>query len=99
MKTKSVLLLPAQRKILEAVGYQIRMVRQRRKIQVNLVAERANISRQTVWAIEKGSPSVSIGAYVKVLNALGFQKDLLKICADDPLGRELQDIRDNKYRR
>lgn len=99
MKKKSVLLFPSQERILEKVGYQIRMARQRRKISVNLVAERANISRQTVWAIEKGSPSVSIGAYMKVLNAIGFQNDLLKICADDPLGRELQDMRDDKYRR
>lgn len=92
-------LLPKQKKILETMGYQIRMVRQRRKLSVNLVAERAGISRQTVWAIEKGSPSVSMGAYLKVLHALGFDKDLLKICADDPIGRLLQDERDDRYGR
>ncbi len=99
MKRKSVLLFPSEQKILETMGYQIRMARQRRKISVNLCAERANVSRQTVWAVEKGSPSVSIGAYEKVLHAIGFNQDLLKICADDPLGRELQDMRDDKYRR
>ena len=36
---------------------------------------------------------------LKVLHAVGFDKDLLKICADDPLGRLLQDERDNKYAR
>ena len=94
---RGAVLLPQQEKMLEQVGYQIRMVRQRRKISVNLVAERAGVSRQSVWAVERGNASVSIGIYLKVLHAIGFDKDLLKICADDPLGRFLQDERDNKY--
>jgi transcriptional regulator with XRE-family HTH domain len=81
------------------MGYQIRMVRQRRKLSVNLIAERAGVSRQSVWAVEKGSPSVVMGTYLKVLHAVGFDKDLLKVCADDPLGKFLQDQRDDKYNR
>ena len=96
---RGAVLLPQQEKILEQVGYQIRMVRQRRKISVNLVAERAGVSRRSVWAVERGNPSVSIGIYLKVLHAVGFDKDFLKICADDPLGRLLQDERDDKYKR
>lgn len=94
---RSPVLLPQQIRTLEQMGYQIRMARQRRKLSVNLVAERAGVSRQSVWAVEKGSPSVVMGTYMKVLHAIGFDKDLLKICADDPLGRLLQDERDNKY--
>ncbi|MCH4032495.1 MAG: helix-turn-helix domain-containing protein [Lachnospiraceae bacterium] len=90
-------LLPKQKDILKQMGYQIRMVRQRRRLTVNLVAERAGVSRQSVWAVEKGSPSVVMGTYVKVLHAVGFDKDLLKVCADDPLGRLLQDEQDDKY--
>lgn len=96
---RSPVLLPQQKKILEQMGYQIRMVRQRRKLSVNLVAERAGVSRQSVWAVEKGLPSVVMGTYVKVLHAVGFDKDLLKICADDPVGRLLQDERDDRYKR
>lgn len=96
---RGAVLLPQQEKILEQVGYQIRMVRQRRKISVNLVAERAGVSRRSVWAVERGNPSVSIGIYLKVLHAVGFDKDFLKICAEDPLGRLLQDERDDKYKR
>ncbi len=92
-------LLPKQKDILKQMGYQIRMVRQRRKLSVNLVAERAGVSRQSVWAVEKGSPSVVMGTYLKVLHAVGFDKDLLKVCADDPLGKFLQDQRDDKYNR
>ena len=63
------------------------------------IAERAGVSRQSVWAVEKGSPSVVMGTYLKVLHAVGFDKDLLKVCADDPLGKFLQDQRDDKYKR
>ena len=43
-------------------------------------------------SIEKGEPSVSLGNYAQVLVALGMEKDLLKIAADDELGRTLQDL-------
>lgn len=41
--------------------------------------------------IEKGSPTVSMGAYAQVLFTLGMQQDLLKLAADDVVGRRLQD--------
>ena len=41
---------------------------------------------------EKGSPSVSMGAYVQVLLAIGMADDILLIAKDDILGRKLQDL-------
>jgi len=81
-----------QKKIMEKVGEQIHMARLRRKLPVDLVAERADISRATLWKIEKGNPSVAIGSYLKVLNALGLQEDMEQIAADDEMGRTLQDM-------
>lgn len=81
-----------QKKIMEQVGEQIHMARLRRKLPVDLVAERADISRATLWKIEKGNPSVAIGSYLKVLNALGLQEDMEQIAADDEMGRTLQDM-------
>ena len=93
MGRKSVTLLPGSQSILETMGEQIKMARLRRRISTELVAKRAGISRATLWAVEKGSPSVSIGTYAAVLHSLnGMDKDLLLVAKDDELGRKLQDL-------
>jgi len=55
------------------------------------VAERANIGKSTLWRIENGDPGVAIGNYYQVLIALGLDKDILQLAADDELGRKIQD--------
>ena len=93
MGKKSITLLPQTKLILETLGEQIKLARLRRKLSTELVAERACISRATLWAVEKGSPSVSIGIYAAVLQSLnGMDKDLLLVAKDDELGRKLQDL-------
>ena len=93
MGKKSVVLMPGTQEILETMGEQIKMARLRRRISAELVAERAGISRATLWAVEKGSPSVSVGIYAAVLHALnGMDKELLLVARDDELGRKLQDL-------
>lgn len=96
---KKILLVPKTIRILETVGGQIRLARLRRKLSVALVAERAGVSRQTVWKVEKGSASVAIGIYAKVLAAIGLQEDLLLIAKDDELGHILQDAALDRYKR
>ncbi len=93
MERRSIIVMPATQKVLAQMGEQIKLARLRRKISAKLAAERAGISRATLWNIEKGSPSVTIGAYAAVLHALnGLEGDLLLIARDDELGRTLQDI-------
>jgi len=93
MGKKTVVLLPKTSKILEQMGEQIRLARMRRKLSVALVAERAGISRASVWSVEKGSSAVAIGIYAAVLHAInGMDTDLLKVAADDELGQKLRDI-------
>lgn len=91
MKTKPIL-LPSLEKLLTEFGENIKLARLRRKLNAEQVAERANIARSTLWLVEKGSPSVAIGTYAQVLLVLGLEKDILKIAADDKLGRKLQDV-------
>lgn len=92
MPKKTVRLMPRSLEILETMGNQIRLARLRRDYSVELIAERARVSRTTVWAIEKGSPSVSMGAYAAVLHAInGLDTELLNVAKEDRLGRLLQD--------
>lgn len=93
MGKKKAIIMPDTQKILETMGEQIKRARLRRKIPADLVAERAGVSRATVWSIEKGSPSVSMGMYAAVLHALqGMDRDLLLIAKDDELGRKLEEL-------
>lgn len=86
-------LAPATITILEQLGEQIRLARLRRDLTTELIAERAGISRATLWKIESGDPGVSMGSYAAVLHALnGLDKDLLLVAQDDQLGRQLQDL-------
>ncbi len=88
----SVKLLPKLDRILIQLGENIKLARLRRKLSAEQVSERAGISRTTLSSIEKGGAGVNIGAFVRVLNVLGLEQDLLKVANDDILGRKLQDI-------
>jgi len=92
MKKKKVRLFPKHQKILDQLGENIKLARKRRKLTTIQVSERANFHRTTLYQIEKGSASVSIGAYFNVLRVLGLQNDFLKLAADDIFGQKLQDL-------
>jgi transcriptional regulator with XRE-family HTH domain len=91
MTKRTTILLPKAQKSLSEVGENIKLARLRRKFSSEQVAERANISRPTLVAIENGSPNVSVGSYLKVLFVLGLENDFFNIGKDDILGRRLQD--------
>lgn len=93
MGKKAVTVLPSTEKILTTMGEQIRLARLRRQLSAELVAERAGISRATLWSVEKGSPSVAIGIYAAVLHALNnMDTDLLLVAKDDVFGKKMQDL-------
>ena len=73
---------------MKIVGEQIKLARLRRNLSVAQVAERATCSPLTVARIEKGTPTVAIGIYLRVLYALQLEDDILLIA----LGRQLQDL-------
>lgn len=92
MNTKKQTVFPKYNLVLEKMGENIKIARKRRKLTTTQVAERAAISRSTLYQIESGNPSVAMGAYFNVLRVLGLQHDFLKLAADDELGRRLQDL-------
>lgn len=64
---------------LKNMGENIRMARISRGFSVSLLSEQAGVSRKLLYQIEKGLPSVSVGAILSVLVELGLEKDLNKI--------------------
>ena len=85
------LLLPKYARILASVGENVRLARLRRRLSAAQVAERADISRSTLYLVEKGDPGVSLGNLLRVFTVLGLEGDFLSLALDDPLGRKLQD--------
>ena len=63
---------PAARRALRKLGEDIRDARLRRKLPMEIVAQRAATSRPTIARIEQGNPSVSIGIVAAVLQALNL---------------------------
>ena len=77
---------------MKIVGEQIKLARLRRNLSRAQVAELAMCSELTEARVEKGSPTVAIGIYLRVLYALQLEDDILFIAKEDKLGKELQDI-------
>lgn len=86
-------IVPSTEQILKTMGEQIKLARLRRDLSAELVAERAGISRASLWKVESGNPAVAIGIYAAVLHALGnMDKDLALVAKDDEMGRQMQDL-------
>lgn len=83
---------PSEQRLLEAFGERLRLARKRRRLSMQAVATRAGVTRQTLYNVENGDPSVTLGTYVRVLAVMGLDRDIERLAADDPLGRRLQDL-------
>lgn len=93
MKKAAYNIVPATENILKTMGEQIKLARLRRDLSAELVAERAGISRASLWKVESGNPAVAIGIYAAVLLALGnMDRDLALVAKDDEMGRQMQDL-------
>ena len=90
-KRNKVAIMPETEKKLALMGEQIKLARMRRKYPVQMIADRAGISRGTLWKVEKGDPGVAIGIYAKVLKAIGLGDDITLLARDDELGHIIQD--------
>jgi len=85
-------ILPRLARLIANLGDNIRKARLRRAHSLETVAERAGITRKTLYRVERGDPAVAFGIYARVLQALRLDNDLASIAADDVLGRKLQDL-------
>lgn len=92
MALKKHIVFPKQQKLLELFGENLKLARKRRNLTSLQVAERAGIDRGTLREVERGNPSVSLGAYFNVLRVYNLHEEILKVASDDPTGRKLQDL-------
>lgn len=92
MSKKTHLPIPVQ-KGLRRLGKNISDARRRRRIGMALMSERSGFSRVTLSKIEKGDPSVSMGAYASALFILGMSDHLERVAdaSYDIVGRELEE--------
>ena len=90
---KKVTILPKEARILKQLGENIKLARMRRKLTAEMLAERANIGRSTLWSLETGKSNTSLHTLLKVLSVLGMEKDLGGLAIHDELGRKLEDAK------
>ena len=88
--TKSSMPLPVERALV-AAGDDLALARRRRGLSTSSMAERAGISKKTLYRLEQGDPGVSWGAVVRVLNILNLLPELNKALntTNDALGLAL----------
>ncbi len=92
MPRKPPIVFPQEQRLLSALGERLRLARKRRRLSNAVVAQRAGISRTTLYKVEAGDPGATLGSYVRVLAVLGLEGDLDQLGADDRVGRKLQDL-------
>jgi transcriptional regulator with XRE-family HTH domain len=84
--------LPSSVKLsLEQLGSQIRRARVRRSITAADLAKRCILTLPTLRKVERGDPSVSLGALMAVLWALGLEDRLGSLLERDPIGEALEE--------
>ncbi len=96
MKSHATKTLPrAARQALAKLGADIAVARKKRRISTISMAERAFISRGTLYKVERGEPTVSMGIYATVLSILGLVDGLGNTAdrRDDMLGLDIDEDR------
>ena len=81
MPATAPLLPPEQVELLALLGGRLREARKQQQVSAAAAAEAAGMSRVTLHRIERGEPSVTIGAWLAVASALGLRFGLA-----DPAG-------------
>jgi transcriptional regulator with XRE-family HTH domain len=68
---------PVDQRRLALLGERIRTARKRQRVTAVAAAQAAGISRVTLHRIERGEPTVAVGAWMAVATALGLTFELL----------------------
>jgi DNA-binding XRE family transcriptional regulator len=73
MRSSVLDVLPTKvRRSLAKFGGDIAIARRKRNLSVMMMSERLGVAKSTYFRVEKGDPTVSVGAYAMALFTLGF---------------------------
>jgi transcriptional regulator with XRE-family HTH domain len=91
MKVPSSLPLPV-RSTLTRLGRDVALARRKRRISTTDMAARLFVSRDTLWRLERGDPSVAVGTLATALYVLHLHDRLAGLAAPerDALGLDLE---------
>lgn len=92
MPRKPPIVFPQEQRLLAQLGERLKLARLRRKLSNAVVAQRAGISRSSLYKAEAGDPGATMGTYLRVMAVLGLEGDINALAADDKVGRKLQDL-------
>lgn len=92
MPRKPPIVFPQEQRLLSQLGERLKLARLRRKLSNAVVAQRAGISRSSLYKAEAGDPGATMGTYLRVMAVLGLEGDIIALAADDKVGRKLQDL-------
>jgi hypothetical protein len=89
------LLPPSTRRALAKLGHDLAMARRKRRFTVAMMVERMGVATNTYRRVEKGDPTVAMGAYAMALFVLGFGNALGELVDPkrDEVGLQLDEAR------
>jgi transcriptional regulator with XRE-family HTH domain len=89
------LLSPPTRRALSKLGRDVAIARRKRRFAISMMAERMGVSPNTYRRVEKGDPTVTVGAYAMALFVLGFGSALGDVidAKRDEIGLQLDEAR------
>lgn len=82
----------AEQRQLQQLGERLRLARWRRRLSTAVVARRAGITRSSLYKIEAGYLSLTLGTFIRIMAVLGLSEDLDALAAVDKIGRRLKDL-------
>ncbi|MFY9341093.1 MAG: helix-turn-helix transcriptional regulator [Planctomycetota bacterium] len=94
MASKTTLPLPAAR-ALQKLGRDLALARRKRALSTRDMATRLFVSRDTLWRLERGDPTVAVGTLATAAFVLRLEARLADLAApgDDTLGLEIDEAR------
>ncbi|SRR5258706_12897171 len=80
---------------LRKLGRDLALARRKRRISTSDMASRLFVSRDTLWRLERGDPSVALGTFATAAFVLGLHERLANLAApaSDELGLGLDERR------